>query len=75
MRALHHASGPTYTSNAKHAMMIRKTIGRLAVLATAAAFAIIFAAAPVSAAPGDKPADPPETKEQNQDHVVGEEMC
>ncbi len=52
-------------------MTIRKIVGGIAVLA----IAVIFAAAPVSAAPNDKPADPPETKEQNQDHVVGEELC
>lgn len=52
-------------------MILGKLMGGLAVLAIAA----VFAAAPVSAAPGDKPADPPETTEQNQDHVVGEELC
>ncbi len=56
-------------------MILGKLMGGLAVLAIAAAFAMVFAAAPVSAAPGDKPADPPETTEQNQDHVVGEELC
>lgn len=52
-------------------MIRRKFMGGLAVLV----FAVVFATATVSAAPGDKPADPPETMEENQDHVVGEDLC
>ena len=52
-------------------MILRKFMGGLAVLAVT----VVFAAAPVSAAHDDKPADPVETSEQNQDHVVGEAMC
>ncbi len=52
--------------------MIRcKFMGGIAVLV----IAVVFAAAPLSAAPNDKPADPLETMEENQDHVVGEELC
>ncbi|MHA1535936.1 MAG: hypothetical protein ACTSUD_00135 [Alphaproteobacteria bacterium] len=52
-------------------MMRRKFIGGLAVLVAA----FLFAAGTVSAAGGDKPAEPPETTDENQDHVVGEELC
>ena len=47
-------------------MTIRKIVGGIAVLA----IAVIFAAAPVSAAPKDKPADPPETVRTGTLHIV-----
>lgn len=52
-------------------MILRQFAGGLAVLAVA----VVFAAAPVAAAPGDPLADPLEISEQNMDYVVGEDLC
>lgn len=52
-------------------MLLRKFAGGLAVLAVA----LVFAAAPVTAAPGDTLADPLEISERNMDYVVGEDLC
>ena len=52
-------------------MVVRKIMGGLAVLA----ITLGFAASPALADHDAKHVDPPQTKEQNQDHVVGEELC